>query len=88
MGMENALSKPEIAMKYMEALKQFEKLFYKVLIRSGLPRDHAEILSQRFLAVYQGEILLGRISGNVSYLESARANLIEMYKEYCAFHKI
>ena len=88
MGMETALSKPEIATKYMEALKQFEKLFYKVLIQSGLPHNHAKILSQRFLAVYQGEILLGRISGNVSFLESARVNLIEMYKEYCAFHKI
>ena len=88
MGMETAFSKPEIALKYMDALKQFEKLFYRVLIQSGLPCDHAEILSQRFLAVYQGEILLGRISNDISYLESARINLIEMYKEYCAFHKI
>lgn len=88
MGMETALSKPEIAAKYMDALKQFEHLFYRVLIQSGLSRDHAEVLSQRFLAVYQGEILLGRISGDISYLETARINLLEMYKEYCAFHKI
>lgn len=88
MGMETALSKPEIAVKYMDALKQFEKLFYQVLLQSGLSCDHAKILSQRFLAVYQGELLLGRISGDVSYLESARINLIEIYREYCAFHKI
>lgn len=88
MGMETALSKPEIAVKYMDALKQFEKLFYRVLIQSELPHDHATVLSQRFLAVYQGEILLGRISGDISYLETARVNLIEMYNEYRTFHKI
>lgn len=88
MGMETAFYKPEIAARYMDALKQFQKLFYDVLLQSGLPGNHAEILSQRFLAVYQGEILLGRISSDISYLETARKNLVEMYEEYRTFYKI
>ena len=88
MGMETAFYKPEIAARYMDALKEFQKLFYDVLLQSGLPGNHAEILSQRFLAMYQGEILLGRISSDISYLETARKNLVEMYVEYRAFYKI
>lgn len=37
MGMETALSKPEIAVKYMDALKQFEHLFTEFLFSPGSP---------------------------------------------------
>ena len=88
MGMETALSNPTVAAAFMEGLKKFKKLFYDVLLYSGVPQNHAELLSERLLCVYQGEFLLGRISGELSYLENARKNMIEMYREYRAFYRI
>ena len=88
MGMETALSKPQVAIAFMEGLKKLNTIFYTVLLQSGFSKNHAEILSQRLLSVYQGELLLGRISGDISYLKNARKNMIEMYSEYRTFYKI
>ena len=88
MGMETALSKPQIAVVFMEGLEKLNTIFYTVLLQSGLSKNHAEVLSERLLSVYQGELLLGRISGNISYLENSRKNMIEMYREYRTFYKI
>lgn len=84
MGMETALTKPELAKKYMEGISAFQELFEIVLQQSDLPENHAEILSHRLLAVYQGYILLGRISSDIEYLEKAKVALVQIYKEYCA----
>lgn len=88
MGMETALSKPAVASVFMEGLKKFEQIFQEVLLCSGLSPDHAKILSQRMLSIYQGYFLLGRISDDTSYLKNAKKNMIEMYREYRAFHGI
>ena len=88
MGMETALSKPAVASVFMEKLKKFEQIFQKVLLYSGLPQDHAAILSRRMLSIYQGYLLLGRINGDLSYLKNAEKNMIEMYREYRSYHGI
>ena len=88
MGMETALSKPALASVFMEGLKKIGQIFQEVLVYSGLPQNHAAILSWRMLSVYQGELLLGRISSDVSYLKNAQKNMMEMYLEYRAFHGI
>jgi len=88
MGMETALSKPALSSVFMDGLEKFEQIFQKVLLYSGLPQDHAAILSRRMLSIYQGYLLLGRISGDISYLKNARKNMIETYREYRAFHGI
>ena len=54
MGMETALSKPAVASVFMEGLNKFEQIFQEVLLYSGLSPDHAKILSQRMLSIYQG----------------------------------
>ena len=72
MGMETALSKPAVASVFMEGLKKFEQIFQEVLLCSGLSPDHAKILSQRMLSIYQGYFLLGRISDDTSYLKNAK----------------
>ena len=87
-GMETALSKPAVASVFMDGLKNFEQIFQEVLLYSGLPQDHAELLSRRMLSIYQGELLLGRISGDISYLKKARKNMIETYREYRSYHGI
>ena len=71
-----------------ESIEKFRGLFRRVLLFSGLEPSHAEALSGRFLSVYQGSVLLGRISGSASYLTEAKNTMIEMYREYCGFHKI
>ena len=88
MGMETALSKPTLASVFMEGLKKFEQIFQKVLLYSGFPQDHAAIFSRRMLSNYQGYLLLGRISGDISYLKNAKKNMIEMYREYRSYHGI
>ena len=88
MGMETALSKPAVASVFMEGLKKFEQIFQKVLLYSGLPKDHAAILSRRMFSIYQGYLLLGRISGDLSYLKNAGKNMIETYREYRSYHGI
>ena len=88
MGMETALSKPAVASVFMEGLKKFEQIFQEVLLCSGLSPDHAKILSQRMLSIYQGYLLLGRISNNTSFLKNARKNMLEMYREYRSYHEI
>ena len=88
MGMETALSKPAVASVFMEGLKKLKQIFQKVLLYSGLPQDHAAILSRRMLSIYQGYLLLGRINGDLSYLKNAEKNMIEMYREYRSYHGI
>ena len=88
MGMETALGKPAVASVFMEGLKKFEQIFQEVLLYSGLPPEHAKILSQRMLSIYQGYLLIGRISDNTSCLKNARKNMIEMYLEYRSYHGI
>ena len=73
---------------FMEGLKKFEQIFQEVLLYSGLSPDHAKILSQRMLSIYQGYLLLGRISNNTSFLKNARKNMLEMYREYRSYHEI
>ena len=88
MGMETALSKPAVASVFMEGLNKFEQIFQEVLLYSGLSPDHAKILSQRMLSIYQGYLLLGRINNNTSFLKNARKNMLEMYREYRSYHEI
>ena len=88
MGMETALSKPAVASVFMEGLNKFEQIFQEVLLYSGLSPDHAKILSQRMLSIYQGYLLLGRISNNTSFLKNERKNMLEMYREYRSYHEI
>ena len=88
LGMETALSRPEISAVFMDGLQKIEHIFYEVLLDSGLPEEHATYLSERFLSVYQGEFLLGRISGDNTHLEKAKKHILEMYKEYRLFHNI
>ncbi len=65
-----------------ESIEKFRGLFRRVLLFSGLEPSHAEALSGRFLSIYQGFVLLGRISGSASYLTEAKNTMIEMYREY------
>ena len=84
--METAISRPDVAGSYLDTLKQFQTLFRDVLLQSGLPQPYAELLAERLFAIYQGNLLLGRISNDSAYLERAKRSMIETYREYRAYH--
>lgn len=86
MGMETAFQKPEIAREYHKALQKHQEIFCKVLCQSGIVLEHAKILSQRELFIYQGAVLLGRIGNDITYINMLREHMIDEYREYCAFH--
>lgn len=88
MGMELAFQRPEIAKSYLNGLTQFQALFRGVLLQSGLSQPHADVLSGRLIAVYQGNLLLGRISQERGYLGCAKESMLQMYKEYRAVYGI
>ena len=88
MGMELAFQRPEIAKSYLNGLTQFQALFRGVLLQSGLSQPHADVLSERLIAVYQGNLLLGRISQERGYLGCAKESMLQMYKEYRAVYGI
>lgn len=87
-GMETAISKPDVARSYLDTLKQFQTLFCDVLLQSGLSQPHVELLAERLFAIYQGNLLLGRIGNDSAYLERAKRSMIETYKEYRAYHAV
>ena len=87
-GMETAISRPDVAGSYLDTLKQFQTLFRNVLLQSGLPQPHAELLAKRLFVIYQGNLLLGRIGNDSAYLERAKRSMLETYKEYRAYHAV
>jgi len=88
MGMEFAFQKPEAAKIYLDAIKKFGALFRRVLLQSGLSETHADILSERLLALYQGNLLLGRISQDGTFLECAEKDMIQVCREYRTFYGV
>lgn len=88
MGMETAVSKPDVARSYQDTLKQFQTLFCDVLLQSGLPQPNAELLAERLFVIYQGNLLLGRIGNDSAYLERAKHSMLETYREYRAYHAV
>lgn len=88
MGMELALQKSDIAKCYLDGIKQLQALFCRVLLQSGFPPIQADTLSERMLAVFQGSLLLVRISQDYTYLVRAKENMVQICKEYRAFYDV
>ena len=86
MGMKLALHKADIAQFYLDGIKQLQALFHRMLLQSGLSQPHADVLSERLVAVYQGSLILGRLGQDRARLKYAKESMIQIYKEYRAFH--
>ena len=81
-GMELAFSHKAIAGVYMEAMEEMQGLFGQVLMSSGLPSDQADSLAGRLFAIYEGNLLLYRMSTDASYIEKLKEQLLATYREY------
>ena len=86
MGMELALSEPEIAGMYAAALDEARQIMAEALARSGLDREDAEALSSTELAIFEGKLLLFRISGDAAHLEAMEREMIQVYERWRASH--
>ena len=86
MGMELALSEPEIAGLYAAALDEARQIMAEVLERSGLDHDDAETLSSPELTIFEGKLLLFRISGDAAHLEAMEREMMQVYEQWRASH--
>lgn len=86
MGMELALSEPEIAGLYAAALDEARQIMAEILERSGLNHEDAESLSSLELTIFEGKLLLFRISGDTAHLETMEREMIQVYEQWEAQH--
>lgn len=86
MGMELALSEPEIAGLYATALDEARQIMGEVLERSGLNHEDADRLSSLELTIFEGKLLLFRISADTAHLEIMGREMIQVYEEWEARH--
>lgn len=82
MGMELALSEPEIAGLYAAALDEARQIMAVVLERSGLNHEDAESLSSLELTLFEGKLMLFRISGEAAHLEAMEREMIRAYEQW------
>lgn len=80
MGMELALSEPEIAGLYATALDEARQIMAEVLERSGLNHEDAKRLSSLELTIFEGKLLLFRISGDAAHLEAMEREMMQVYR--------
>lgn len=86
MGMELALSEPEIAGLYAAALDEARQIMAEMLERSGLNHEDAEELSSLELTIFEGKLLLFRISGDAAHLEAMGREMIQVYEQWGVQH--
>ena len=86
MGMELALSEPEIAELYAAALDEARQIMAEVLERSGLNHEDARALSSPELTLFEGKLMLFRISGDAAYLEAMGREMIQVYEQWEVQH--
>ena len=84
MGMELAVSEPELAAQYSSALSEVQNLFRSVLLFSGLSPEQADVLAERMLFIYQGGVLRTRISGDTGYLQRLKSAMKDTFTQYRA----
>jgi len=86
MGMELALSEPDIAGLYAASLDEARQIMAEVLGRSGLAREEAGTLSSLELTILEGKLLLFRISGDAVHLEAMEREMIQVYEQWRIGH--
>lgn len=84
MGMETAFSEPDVAAAYAREMEHGTALFQAVLERSSLSAGQAGPLADRLFAIYEGKLLLYRISQDADHLKDMERHLIQTYREYTA----
>ena len=68
------------------ALDEARQIMAEALERSGLDHEDAEALSSTELAIFEGKLLLFRISGDAAHLEAMEREMIQVYERWRASH--
>jgi AcrR family transcriptional regulator len=79
-GIELAMAEPEIAQHYAAALKRLENVFTAVIVNSGVSEEKAVKLADILFTLYEGRLLLFRISGDCRQFEKMRQDLQDTFK--------
>ena len=74
-GMETAFLEEDIAKRYMLALKEAENLFAEVIAVDGVREKAAGELAGLLFSVYEGRLLLYRMSGDPAQLDLLRKDM-------------
>lgn len=79
LGMETAFIDPDIAAENYASLKSMMGIFEDVLKRSGISEAKSTISAERAFAIYEGYLLLYRLSKDIHELENLLSALKEFY---------
>jgi AcrR family transcriptional regulator len=79
-GIELAMAEPEIAQHYAAALKRLKNVFTAVIMNSGISEETAVKVADILFTMYEGRLLLFRISGDCQQFEKMRQDLQDIFK--------
>lgn len=80
LGMELAFQE-ELAESYWEAMDQVRAIFFQVLQKSGVSGEKLEAAADFALTVYEGNLLLYRISRDQNQLEKMKYQMKQIVRE-------
>ena len=78
LGMEIAITEPDLAKAFLQGLEKIRALFQKVLLRSGIAEGQAESAARFLMTAYEGYLLQYRLSKDIQWLRSMRDDLAGM----------
>ena len=81
LGMETAFMEPDVTTTYYNSLLNLRNLFKDVIERTGYSGQDAELLADRAFALYEGYLLLYRVSKDARDLEKLSRDLKEIVPE-------
>ncbi|MHC1684769.1 MAG: TetR/AcrR family transcriptional regulator [Clostridiaceae bacterium] len=82
LGLEIAFSEPTIAEYYSKSIIKLKDIFHSVFRFSGVPEENLSIITNRAFALYEGYLLIYRISKNIDNLRIMQNDLINVYKSF------
>lgn len=87
LGMELAFNEPEITAQYFQSLNRLKEIFRDSLVRSGIPQADSEDLSRQIFSLYEGELLMYRVSKDVKYFQYLQKDLLYLFEAYQKDHR-
>lgn len=82
LGLEIAFSEPIIAEYYSKSIIKLKDIFDSVFKFSGVPEDKVSIITNRAFALYEGYLLMYRISKDINNLRMMLTDLIKIYRSF------
>ena len=78
LGVENTNTDPDISQVFIQAIQSFQNIFYEVLSNTGIETEKARNLSKKAFILYEGHLLLYRITGQISDISDLKADLLAL----------